>query len=301
MTAKKILVTGGSGQVGSSLSAIKWPDTIQAVFPPRSALNLAEADNVANFIHKGGFSAIINAGAYTAVDKAESDLLNAFKVNALGPAAIAKAAKELDIPLVHISTDYVFNGCKEGRYLETDAIDPQSVYGASKAAGELAIQSSGCRHVILRTSWVFSETGHNFVKTMLRLADRPELAVVNDQTGCPTTSIDIAITARQVALRLIDENNAPTGIYNFCGEQSTTWHGFAAEIFDHMARRGMPVPKVASIPTSAYPTPARRPANSALSTDKILKDFGIEPCQWQCALPRIIDLILNEKEKATLQ
>ncbi|QDG74936.1 dTDP-4-dehydrorhamnose reductase [Labrenzia sp. PHM005] len=293
----RVLITGGSGQVGSALAGLKWPDGTELVVPPRSDLDLSNADQVGTYVREGGFSAIISSGAYTAVDKAEDDLLTAFKVNGLAPAAFAEAAKELDIPLVHISTDYVFNGSKTGPYAETDPIDPQGVYGASKATGELAIQTSGCRHVILRTAWVFSATGGNFVKTMIRLADRPELKVVDDQTGCPTAASDIARAAQAIVLRQIDDKNAPSGVYHFCGDEAVTWHGFASEIFELLKARGLAVPAVLPIPTKNYPTPASRPANSALDTDKLSQDFGIEPCQWRAALASTVDVLLGEQEK----
>jgi dTDP-4-dehydrorhamnose reductase len=227
----RILITGGTGQVGGSLGKLSWPEGTELVLPSRSELDLSNADQISSYVRAGGFDAIISSGAYTAVDKAEDDLLTAFKVNGLAPAAFAEAAKELDIPLVHISTDYVFDGGKTGRYVETDPIDPQGVYGASKAAGELAIQSSGCRHVILRTAWVFSAIGANFVKTMIRLADRPQLTVVDDQTGCPTAAPDIARAAQAIILRQLTDKDAPSGVYHYCGDEVVTWFGFASEIF----------------------------------------------------------------------
>ncbi|WP_420412679.1 dTDP-4-dehydrorhamnose reductase [Roseibium sp.] len=293
----RVLITGGSGQVGSALAGLKWPDGTELVVPPRTDLDLSNADQIGTYVRSGGFDAIISSGAYTAVDKAEDDLLTAFKVNGLAPAAFAEAAKELDIPLVHISTDYVFDGSKTGPYVETDPIDPQGVYGASKAAGELAIQTSGCRHVILRTAWVFSATGGNFVKTMIRLADRPELKVVDDQTGCPTAALDIAKACQTVVLRMLDNKAAPSGVYHFCGDEAVTWFGFASEIFELLKACGLAVPNVLPIPTKDYPTPASRPANSALDTDKLSQDFGIEPCQWRAALASTVDVLLGEQEK----
>ncbi|OJJ09055.1 dTDP-4-dehydrorhamnose reductase (plasmid) [Alphaproteobacteria bacterium AO1-B] len=293
----RILITGGTGQVGGSLANLDWPEGIELVLPSRSELDLSNADQISSFVRDGGFDAIISSGAYTAVDKAEDDLLTAFKVNGLAPAAFAEAAKELDIPLVHISTDYVFEGGKTGRYVETDPIDPQGVYGASKAAGELAIQSSGCRNVILRTAWVFSAIGANFVKTMIRLADRPQLTVVDDQTGCPTAAPDIARAAQTIVLRQLGDKTAPSGVYHYCGDEGVTWFGFASEIFELLKARGLAVPAVAPIPTKDYPTPAKRPANSALDTSRLTQDFGIESCQWRAALASTVEELMGDKEK----
>ena len=293
----RILITGGTGQVGGSLGKLSWPEGTELVLPSRSELDLSSADQISSFVRAGGFDAIISSGAYTAVDKAEDDLLTAFKVNGLAPAAFAEAAKEFDIPLVHISTDYVFDGAKTGRYVETDPIDPQGVYGASKAAGELAIQSSGCRHVILRTAWVFSAIGANFVKTMIRLADRPQLTVVDDQTGCPTAAPDIARAAQAIVLRQLGDKTAPSGVYHYCGDEAVTWFGFASEIFELLKARGLAVPAVAPIPTKDYPTPAKRPANSALDTSRLTQDFGIEPCQWRASLASAVEELMGDKEK----
>ncbi|WP_422018797.1 dTDP-4-dehydrorhamnose reductase [Roseibium sp.] len=293
----RILITGGTGQVGGSLGKLSWPEGTELVLPSRSELDLSNADQIGSYVRASGFDAIISSGAYTAVDKAEDDLLTAFKVNGLAPAAFAEAAKELDIPLVHISTDYVFDGGKTGRYVETDPIDPQGVYGASKAAGELAIQSSGCRHVILRTAWVFSAIGANFVKTMIRLSDRPQLTVVDDQTGCPTAAPDIARAAQAIILRQLGDKTAPSGVYHYCGDEAVTWFGFASEIFELLKARGLSVPAVAPIPTKDYPTPAKRPANSALDTSRLTQDFGIEPCQWRAALASTVEELMGDKEK----
>ncbi|WP_306150199.1 MULTISPECIES: dTDP-4-dehydrorhamnose reductase [unclassified Roseibium] len=293
----RILITGGTGQVGGSLGNLNWPEGTELVLPSRSEFDLSNADQISTYVRDGGFDAIISSGAYTAVDKAEDDLLTAFKVNGLAPAAFAEAAKELDIPLVHISTDYVFDGAKTGRYVETDPIDPQGVYGASKAAGELAIQSSGCRHVILRTAWVFSAIGANFVKTMIRLADRPQLTVVDDQTGCPTAAPGIARAAQAIILRQLTDKDVPSGVYHYCGDEAVTWFGFASEIFRLLEARGLAVPAVAPIPTKDYPTPAKRPANSALDTSRLTQDFGIEPCQWRAALASTVEELMGDKEK----
>ncbi|WP_426123878.1 dTDP-4-dehydrorhamnose reductase [Pararhizobium sp. PWRC1-1] len=281
----RILVTGGTGQVGRALSLFPWPAGVEIVCPSRHMLDLTDPAAVEAFIVDGGFDAVINPAAYTAVDKAESDWLAAWTVNVLGPAAIAAATRKAGIPMLHVSTDYVFDGSKAGAYHEDDPIHPAGAYGASKAAGELAVRTGNPRHVILRTSWVFSSHGNNFVKTMLRLAaDRPLLRVVDDQYGCPTAAGDIAATLATIALRMIGDPNAPTGTYHFSNEGPVTWCGFAREIFRQRSSAGLTAPNVEGITTADYPTPAKRPANSVLSTKKLVEDYAIRPRPWTTAL-----------------
>jgi dTDP-4-dehydrorhamnose reductase len=281
----RILVTGGTGQVGRALSLVTWPAGVEIVAPSRNTLDLTDLIAVEAFIIDGGFDAVINPAAYTAVDKAESDWLAAWTVNVLGPAAIAAATRKAGIPLLHVSTDYVFDGLKAGAYHEDDPIHPAGAYGASKAAGELAVRTGNPRHVILRTSWVFSSHGNNFVKTMLRLAaDRPLLRVVDDQYGCPTAAGDIAATLATISLRMIGDPNAPTGTYHFSNDGPVTWCGFAREIFRQRSSAGLTAPNVEGITTADYPTPAKRPANSVLSTKKLVEDYAIRPRPWTAAL-----------------
>lgn len=292
----RILVTGGTGQVGRALSSFRWPAGVEIVAPSRNTLDLADLAAVEAFITDGGFDAVINPAAYTAVDKAESDWLTAWTVNALSPAAIAAATRKAGIPLLHVSTDYVFDGAKNGAYHEDDPINPAGVYGASKAAGELAVRAGNPRHVILRTSWVFSAFGNNFVKTMLRLAaDRPVLRVVDDQHGCPTAASDIAATLAAIALRMVADPEAPTGTYHFSNDGPATWCGFAREIFRQHTAAGNPVPDVEAITTADYPTPAKRPANSVLSTEKLIEDYAIRPRAWTTALAETLSG-LGQKE-----
>lgn len=292
----RILVTGGTGQVGRALSLFTWPADVEIVAPSRNTLDLTNLAAVEAFITYGGFDAVINPAAYTAVDKAENDWLTAWTVNVLGPATIAAATRKAGIPLLHVSTDYVFDGLKAGAYHEDDPIRPAGAYGASKAAGELAVGTGNPRHVILRTSWVFSPHGSNFVKTMLRLAaDRPLLRVVDDQHGCPTAAGDIAATLAHIALRMIADPEAPTGTYHFSNDGPVTWCGFAREIFRQHAAAGHPVPDVEAITTADYPTPAKRPPNSVLNTTKLTEDYAIHPRPWTMALAETLTEI-GQKE-----
>lgn len=282
---RKILITGATGQVGKALAALSWPDNILLDMPARQFLDLANPDLVHSHVSSADYSAIINCGAYTAVDRAEDEPLEAYRINGLAPAALAKAAAGLAIPMLHVSTDYVFDGKKTDPYLEDDPIGPISVYGASKASGELAVRCLSANHVILRTSWVFSSVGTNFVKTMLRLSDRPQLRVVADQHGCPTAAQDIAGALRDIVLRKLDRpQDAPTGTYHFSSDEATTWYDFALAIFAMAKEAGLAVPSVEAIETKDYPTAARRPANSVMSTARLERDYGIRPGQWRRAL-----------------
>ena len=289
-----ILVTGGQGQVGIELAAVRWPDGITAHTPTRAELDLTSADSIRAYFAGKDFAAIVNPAAYTAVDKAESEIGAAFAVNALGPALLAEAAK--GAPIVHISTDYVFDGAKNGAYVETDPVSPLGVYGASKEAGEQAIRSGSSRHVILRTAWVVSPHRGNFVKTMLRLgAERPVLRVVDDQRGCPTAAADIADAVAKITLRLIADSQAPTGTYHFVNAGDTTWCGLARHVFETAGRFGGPTPAGEAITTAEYPTPARRTANSRLSTEKLAVDYGIHPRPWAEAMTEVVGKLLAER------
>lgn len=290
----KILVTGGSGQVGQELQKLSWPDGMVVFAPPRDVLDLSQPAHIEQVLRKHQIVGIVNAGAYTSVDAAESDGLNAFLINGASPTALAMFAKEYEIPLVHISTDYVFNGLKDIPYNENDPVEPQNVYGASKAAGEFGILTSSCRHVILRTSWVFSETGKNFVKTMIKLADRPELTVVDDQVGCPTSAKDIAETSKFVLLRMLQDQRAPMGIHHFCGDEQVTWFGFAQEIFKILDQMGYDAPRLIPVTSSAYPTSAKRPQNSAMSVEKISHDFDLPPSRWRSELRRVVGNLVED-------
>jgi dTDP-4-dehydrorhamnose reductase len=233
---------------------------------------------------------VVNAAAYTAVDKAESDAEQAFLINATGAGELARLCAKTAIPLIHVSTDFVFDGARRRPYVETDAVLPLGVYGASKAAGEIAVRRAHAQHVILRTSWVYSAHGNNFLKTMLRLgAERPELGVVDDQRGSPTSAHDLADAMLAIAPRLAASDNCSLwGTFHVTGAYETTWHGFAAEIFRQAAIRGAKVPRLKAITTAEYPTQARRPAYSVLDNAKFIETFGFGLPDWRASLSRCI-------------
>ena len=286
-----VLVTGGSGQVGGALARLAERD-IEIVAPSREALDLSDPAALAAMVGTRPWAGVINCAAYTAVDKAETDVVAAWQVNALAPAALAAASAAAGIPIVHVSTDYVFSGTKPEPYVEDDPVAPLGVYGGSKLSGELAVRSANPRHVILRTAWVVSATGNNFVKTMLRLgADRPQLRVVADQKGCPTAADDIARAILTILRRL---GEGPFGTYHFVNGGEATWHALAEAVFARAARYGRPAPSVEPIATRDYPTPAARPANSRLATAKIARDFGIFARDWHEAIDEIVDTLLKE-------
>lgn len=287
-----ILVTGGAGQVGLELLAAKWPAHVTIHAPDRSELNLEEAGAVARLFGAQSYAAVINSGAYTAVDRAENEVATVFGANAMGPAQLADATRAAGIPLIQVSTDYVFDGSGDGEYDEDGAVAPLGVYGASKLAGEFAVLTGNPRSVVMRTAWVVSRHRANFVKTMLRLAaDRPNLRVVDDQHGCPTSARDIAEALKTIALRMIADEGAPRGVFNFVNVGDTTWAGLAREVFALSKAQGGPSAEVEGITTAEYPTPARRPANSRLSTQRIQREYGIVPRPWQAAVSEIVDAL----------
>lgn len=290
----EILVLGGAGQVGTELQAYPWPDDVRVHAPDRQSLDITDEAAVAAALDARAYAALIVPAAYTAVDKAESEVAAAWRLNALAPAILAAETKRRGIPLVHVSTDYVFEGTGEGFYTPDAPVNPTSVYGASKAAGELAVRTGNPRHAIVRTAWVVSPHRANFVKTMLRLAgERDRLTVVDDQHGCPTSAADLAAALATIALRLVQDPAAPTGTFHFVNDGATTWCGFARAILDGSAKRGGRSVPVEGIPTSAYPTPARRPANSRLSTQSLTDAYGIAPRPWNAALDDILDRLVG--------
>jgi dTDP-4-dehydrorhamnose reductase len=239
--------------------------------------------------------AVINAAAYTLVDQAEKDPATSFSVNRDGPATLALACRSSGVPLVHISTDYVFNGGKSEPYLETDPVSPLGVYGKSKAEGELMVSTNQPEHIIVRTSWLYGVHGKNFVKTLLRIArERGRLSVVEDQYGCPTSAEDLAEAVIHITRYLAEKTRPRWGIYHFCNSGVTSWYGFAVAIFE-LAHEisGVSVPEILPIPTEAYPTDAPRPRYSALDTTRIQNHFGIVPRPWKGSLKRTLERMLN--------
>lgn len=290
-----ILITGGAGQVGLELARADWPSHVRLHLPTRDQLDLGDAEAVRAAFAATPFKAVINSGAYTAVDKAETEVAAAFAANAMGPAILAEVTRAAGIPLIQVSTDYVFDGSGERDYAETDPVGPLGVYGASKLAGEVAVTTGNPRSVVMRTAWVLSSHRANFLKTMLRLAgDRPTLRVVEDQHGCPTSARDIAGALKAITLRMIEDDQAPTGVYHFVNAGSTTWAGLAREIMALSAARGGPSATVEGITTADYPTPARRPSNSRLDTSKITRDYGIAPRPWTDAVAEIVAELIPE-------
>ena len=287
---RHILVTGGQGQVGLELARQDWPADIIMHFPTRETCDIGSQTSLFTYLRTYSFDAIINCAAYTAVDKAEEDRDEAFRVNGDAPGWLA----DTGVPLIHLSTDYVFDGTKPGYYREDDPVAPLGVYGASKLEGERAVQAGQSRSVILRTAWVISAQRANFLKTMLRVAgNNPTVRVVDDQHGCPTSAQDIASALRTIALRLIDDGDAPLGIHHFVNAGEATWCELAREIFTLSAAAGGPSAEVEAITTADYPTPARRPANSRLSTSKITANYGIHPRDWRAAVRDIIDELVG--------
>ncbi|ASA55895.1 dTDP-4-dehydrorhamnose reductase [Vibrio gazogenes] len=283
----KVLITGCKGQVGHCLveKLINKNATFLAV--DKEQLDITDQVAVMKLIKEFSPDVIINAAAYTAVDKAESEADLAYKINRDGVKYLAQAATMVDAAILHISTDYVFEGNSNQPYTESDATNPTSIYGKSKLAGELAVQKECARHIIIRTAWVFGEHGNNFVKTMLKLGrQRNALGIVADQVGGPTYAGDIASVLINIAEQIVSKAPIEYGIYHFSGLPHVSWFDFANHIFDVALAQNLLVqkPVLSAITTEMYPTPARRPANSKLAITKIEHHFGIDASDWQNAL-----------------
>ncbi|MFT3669165.1 MAG: dTDP-4-dehydrorhamnose reductase [Pseudoxanthomonas sp.] len=292
----KILVLGGNGQVGHALRRSLAPlgdvvvTTRSGELPDGGRCEVADFDAPASLeelVERVAPDAIVNAAAYTAVDKAEDDADAAFRANAEAPGVLARSSAARGIPFVHYSTDYVFDGQGTRPYREDDPTAPLGVYGTSKLAGEDAIRSAGGRHLILRTAWVYGQHGHNFMKTMLRLgADRDELRVVADQVGTPTPAALIA----DVTAELLRLQDAPSGTFHLTPRGETSWHGFAEAIFEAAAARGLiaRAPKVLPIATADYPTRARRPGYSRLDIERLEQALGHPLPEWRAGLQQVL-------------
>lgn len=285
----RVLITGSSGQVGHCLTE-RLKNKAEILALDYKGLDITDQLAVSKTVADFKPDYIINAAAHTAVDRAEQEVELSNAINRDGPQYLAQAAEHCGAVMLHISTDYVFDGEGEKPYIESDQTAPQGVYGQSKLAGEQAVADECRKHLILRTAWVFGEHGNNFVKTMLRLAQtRDEINIVGDQFGGPTYAGDIADTLIAM-VDYIEQGQQPAwGVYHFAGMPYASWYEFAAKIFQLAEAKGVLAkqPKISSIPTSAYPTPAKRPANSRLDCSKIIKQFGIKPSDWVAALDNI--------------
>lgn len=286
----RVLVTGAQGQVGRELMK-RGPRGFNVIGLDSKELDISDRAQVQEVLARIKPQLLINAAAYTAVDKAESEVERAYKVNRDGVVHLALAAEGLEIPLLHISTDYVFSGDSDSAYKTDDATTPSGVYGLSKLAGERQLQQHCSRHVILRTSWVFGAHGNNFVKTMLRLGrDRDELAVVADQYGCPTSASSIADALWALAAIFQRDGVLKWGLYHYCGAPACTWRDFADEIFSQALALGLleKRPSVKAITTAEYPTPAKRPAWSVLDCHALEQAHGVVPRSWAGELQRVL-------------
>ena len=293
---RPILVTGGSGQLAAAL-AVRGTnaDGPRICVVGRPEFDFDNPETIEAAFRAADPWLVVNAAAYTAVDAAESDEAAAFRANRDGPAVLARLCAAAGTPLIHVSTDYVYDGEKAAPYVETDQVGPRGVYGASKLAGEVEVLASGACAIILRTSWVYAATGKNFVRTMLNLArTRDSVAVVADQHGCPTSAADLASVILAIATRLERDGWSDdfAGVFHAAGTGETTWHGFAESVFHEAARHNAKVPaSVAAITTAEYPTPARRPANSRLDCSRLDRIFGIRLPHWRDSLARTVDEI----------
>lgn len=289
----KILVTGANGQVGTELCKQSEGYGFSVIATDYQELDITDQQAVALFVADNKPDIIINSAAYTAVDKAEEEPEMAERINALGPKNLAGVAAEHKIPLLHISTDYVYSGNKTSPYIESDKVDPIGVYGETKINGENYVREALDQYVTLRTAWVFGVAGNNFVKTMVRVgAERDELGVVADQKGCPTFAGDIAGALLAIANDYDKGKTIAWGTYHFCGAEETTWHGFAEAIFDEAVAEGVlsSRPKVNALTTDEYPTPAKRPANSVMCCDQFIQAFpAIGQPSWKPGLKRVVE------------
>ena len=287
-----LLILGKTGQLASATRRLAEAAGTPVRCYGRNDVDLADTAAVGACVRSVRPRLVVNAAAYTAVDRAEDEPATAFALNRDGPAALAEACAALDLPLVHVSTEYVFDGTKPAPYVETDPKAPLNVYGRSKAEGEGAVLARHPAAAVVRTSWVYAPNGANFVRTMLRLAaTRDEVAVVDDQHGRPTAAHDLAAACWAAGQALLDREPAAAGLLHYAGEGDASWADVAEAAFARWARHGHPTPAVRRIPSAQFPTRAARPRNSRLATGKIENVLGVRPVAWREALERCIDEI----------
>jgi dTDP-4-dehydrorhamnose reductase len=294
----RILVTGRQGQVVQALAEEGQGLGHEIIRLGRPDFDLAAPEDIRASLEAYRPDVVVSAAAYTAVDQAESEPDLSMAINGTAPGIIAAAAAELGLPIIHLSTDYVFDGLKSTPYVESDPTAPQGAYGRTKLAGERMVSAANPRHVILRTAWVYAHGGKNFVRTMLRLAaDRPELRVVSDQIGCPTYATDLARAILEIAGSLPERKAGDErfGVFHASGSGDTSWAGFATAIFELAAAQGWVASRVVPIATADYPTPARRPANSRLDCNKLHKVFGIRQPHWFDGLSRCLARLAQQE------
>jgi dTDP-4-dehydrorhamnose reductase len=293
-----ILLFGANGQLGRELIAAARDAQIRIVGPDMKEVDIVDPAAVGDAITQLRPGLVINAAAYTKVDRAESEPQSAWRINAIGAKVLAELADSAGIPIIHISTDYVFDGTKIGPYLEDDPVAPIGVYGRSKAAGEAAVRQAAPRHLILRTAWLYGRYGDNFVKTVIRLsAERDELRIVADQFGSPTSAADLAQAMLAAVPRLLSAD-ATYGTFHLVGSGATSWFGFAERIVAGQASITGRRPKLTPIATADYPTAARRPQNSVLDCRRLAETFGIRMGPWQEAVDRTVTQILSSDTSA---
>jgi dTDP-4-dehydrorhamnose reductase len=300
----RILVIGKEGQVARALAERDTLHGAKVVLVGRPKLDLADPSGIEDVLLETGGDLIVNAAAYTAVDQAESEPELAEAINGIGAGAVAGAAAAMNVPVIQISTDYVFDGTSERPYREDDEVRPLGVYGSSKLLGEQAVVEETDNHVILRTAWIYSPFGRNFVKTMLRLAaEREEIGVVADQVGSPTSAFDIADGIFTVARNLLEkpQDRSLRGLFHMAGTGHASWAEFAAEIFALSARLGGPSARVRPIASADYPTPAKRPANSRLDCAKLAQVHGVTLPLWQASLEECVRRLIDEARGATVR
>lgn len=294
----RIVIVGSNGQLGWELVRQSRLQGLEAHSLDCPGIDIGDESSTRSCLAPLPVEIVINAAAYTAVDQAESEPEKAFSVNREGPANLAVYCREHDVPLIHVSTDYVFDGTKKDAYAEEDPVSPLGAYGRSKEQGEREIRGLLERHMIIRTAWLYGVHGQNFVKTMLRLGrEREILGVVADQVGCPTYAADLAAAILKIAEQHLAGKAVPWGTYHYCGAGETSWHGFAEAVFELAGEHEpLKVKEVLPITTAEYPTPARRPANSVLDCSKMERNFGIRPRPWKESLAEMIDRLYNEQE-----